>query len=449
MVNASVSELRELSAAEIARAVNAGELGAAEVVGAHVEALSELSQLNALITGCPEQALRRAAEGVAGPLAGVPLLVKDLFDTARLRTTYGSKIYADYIPKQTAAAITLLENAGAIVIGKANLHEFAWGTTSQNPHWGYVENPARPGRVAGGSSGGNAAALAAHVSALGLGTDTAGSVRIPSACCGTVGFKPPHGEVSLLGCLPLSPTFDVAGPMARTVADCALAYSVLSRKSVPRPRIDGLVIGLLEHSPRMSPHEPGDVTAVHLESHLERQVEQLEALGARVVVAALLEPEADVIPILLFEAAVAHRDTFPARRDEYGADTRLKWDVARRVPAIDVYEAQRVLPRWRERARAEPPVDLFLSPTLGIEPPPIDVWEPDVRVQMVTNTRSFSFLGWPAIAIGDFQLAGRDDSTVLAAALAWEQAYGPPSIQRADGGGDNEDSVPGRVVGAG
>ena len=232
-----MSDIRTLSASEIARAVNHRELDPVEVVEVHAAALAELDELNALITSCADEALARARRGVTGPLAGVPILVKDLFDTAGVRTTYGSKIYADHVPSRTAAAVDLLERAGALVIGKANLHEFAWGTTSQNPHWGYVGNPVRPGHVAGGSSGGNAAALAAGVGTIGLGTDTAGSIRIPSAACGTVGFKPPHGIVPMDGCLPLSQSFDVAGPMARSVADCALAYSVLGGQPCPAPAL--------------------------------------------------------------------------------------------------------------------------------------------------------------------------------------------------------------------
>jgi len=169
-----LNELRLLSASEISQAVTARELSAREVVEAHLEGADEIAPLHALITSCPEQALARTTEGVTGPLAGVPLLVKDLFDTALIRTTYGSTIYRNHTPDRTAAAVALLEEAGAVVIGKANLHEFAWGTTSQNPHWGFVQNPVRPGHVAGGSSGGNAAALAAFVSTIGLGTDTAG-----------------------------------------------------------------------------------------------------------------------------------------------------------------------------------------------------------------------------------------------------------------------------------
>ncbi len=385
--------------------------------------MGEIAELNALITSCAEQAMARAASAVSGPLAGVPLLVKDLFDTAAVRTTYGSKIYADHVPERTATAVGLLENAGAIVIGKANLHEFAWGTTSQNPHWGFVQNPFRPGKVAGGSSGGNAAALAAFVSAIGLGSDTAGSVRIPSACCGTVGFKPAHGRVSLEGCLPLSPTFDVAGPMARSVVDCALTYSVLAGRPLPAPRIAGLVIGVLEGGDRVSRHEPQGEAGMSTDFDLKTEIGILESLGARVLPARIPEPKQDLIPILLHEAAVAHRETFPARATDYGDDTRVKWEAARSVPAIDVYDARLELPAWRERARAQAEVDLYLTPTLATPVPSIDVWEPDVRVLMVANTRVFSLLGWAAISIGGIQLAGPDEQTLLAAALALEAAH--------------------------
>jgi Asp-tRNA(Asn)/Glu-tRNA(Gln) amidotransferase A subunit family amidase len=151
--------------------------------------------------------------------------------------------------------------------------------------------------------------------------------------------------------------------------------------------------------------------------------DRLAALGAHVVDAELPMPEADIVPIFLAEAAVAHRQHFPAQRDRYGNDVQLKLDAARDVRAIDVYEAKRALTKWRAQARAIPEVDLVLTPTLGAEVPPSDVWEPDVRVQMVSWTRSFSFLGWSAIAIGGMQLAGRSDDVVLAAALAYEEAY--------------------------
>jgi aspartyl-tRNA(Asn)/glutamyl-tRNA(Gln) amidotransferase subunit A len=394
-----------MSAATVAAEVNAGRLGAEEVVRECLAAIEEHSDLNATITVCAEAALSRARERRRGPLAGVPFLPKDMFDTAGIRTTYGSRIYAEHVPDATASAVAALEEAGAVPLGKANQHEFAWGTTSQNPHYGFVRNPVRPGHVAGGSSGGNAAALATGMCALGLGTDTGGSVRIPSACCDTVGFKTALGKVPDAGCFRLSESFDTIGPMARTVRDCALAYSVLSGDPVPPPRLEGLVVGVLAPTPHAA---------------------RLEALGARVVEARLPEPRSDIGPLFMFECAVAHRDTFPSRREEYGEDTRAKWDLARAVRAIDVYEARLALPEWRDRALTEPAVDLVVSPTLGMEVPPIDCWELDVRIPMTVHTRPFNFLDWPAVSVADLQIAGRSHATVLGAALAWEEAYGPP-----------------------
>jgi aspartyl-tRNA(Asn)/glutamyl-tRNA(Gln) amidotransferase subunit A len=415
--------LAALSAVEVARGVNAGDLSATEVVEAHVAALDSLASLNALITPCAERALERARAGLSGPLAGVPLLVKDLFDTEGVRTTYGSSIYADHVPDRTARAVSLLEEAGAVTIAKTNLHEFAWGTTSQNPHYGYVGNPRRPGCVAGGSSGGNSAALAAGVGTLSLGSDTGGSIRIPSACCDTVGFKPSHGVVPLDGCFPLSPSFDVAGPMARSVADCALAFSVLSGQPVPEPRLDGLVIGVIESPPQMSPLDPGAVPSGEVPS-IAGALPKLEALGARVEPATIAPPAADVVPVFLRECSLSHRTTFPSRRDEYGPDTRLKFGLALEVPERAVAAAYEELPRWRERTRAASGPDLYVMPTLAGKVPPIDVFEPDIRAAMVGYARLFSFLGWPAIAIGGLQIAAKEDATVLAAALAWEDAYG-------------------------
>src|SRR5438132_3427625 len=151
---------------------------------------------------------------VEGLLAGRRLLVKDLIDTAGVRTTYGSRIFADHVPDRTAPAVQRLLDAGAVLVGKASLPEFAWNVTGQNPWYGTVHNPLHPGRTTGGSSSGNAAALAAGLCDLGLGSDTGCSIRLPSACCGTVGLKTRWGSVPTGGVFPLCPTLDTVGPMA-------------------------------------------------------------------------------------------------------------------------------------------------------------------------------------------------------------------------------------------
>jgi aspartyl-tRNA(Asn)/glutamyl-tRNA(Gln) amidotransferase subunit A len=169
---------------------------------------------------------------------GIRLAVKDLFDTAGLRTTYGSILFADHVPERTAEAVARLEAAGYANVGKTNLHEFAYGITSYNPHFGDVPNPVAPNRTAGGSSAGSAAALAAGLADAALGSDSGGSIRIPAACCGLVGFKPSRGLVALEGCFPLAPGFDHAGPMGRDVETCARMLESRRHPVTPTARLD-------------------------------------------------------------------------------------------------------------------------------------------------------------------------------------------------------------------
>jgi aspartyl-tRNA(Asn)/glutamyl-tRNA(Gln) amidotransferase subunit A len=190
--------------------------------------------------------------------------------------------------------------------------------------------------------------------------------------------------------------------MARSVRDCALIYSVLTGRPIPAPRLAGLRVGVL--------------APTGLEDELCR-------LGALVEEVRLPEPEADPMAVFATECALTHLPWFPARRDEYGPDAQAKLDAAHRVTAVDYRRGLAALRGLRRRARIHPAVDLFVSPTIGTDPPSADCWEPDVRPAMLKYTRVFSYLGWPAIAIGNLQLAGRDDATVLGAALAWEQAH--------------------------
>jgi Asp-tRNA(Asn)/Glu-tRNA(Gln) amidotransferase A subunit family amidase len=365
--------------------------------------------LNAVITEI-EPAVARP-----GPLSGRRLLVKDLIDTAGIRTTYGSRIHSDHIPAETASAVRRLVDAGAVLVGKANLHEFAWGVTSQNPWYGTVQNPSRPGRTAGGSSGGNAAALAAGLCDLGLATDTGCSIRLPASCCGVVGLKPSWGRIPTDGVFPLCPTFDTVGPMARTVADVAAAWAVLAGERVPVPRLRGLKVGLLTRAPSVGgPGLPSNRAA-------EQYVGRLEALGARVVEAEIPEPPDDTWPVFFREAADSHRATFPARAAEYGENVRGKLEAAQAVTTADAAVARASVERWRTY---RPAVDLYVAPVLGAEIPPVDCDELEVRLTASAFLRPFNVLGWAALAIGDLQLAAPADETVLAAGLAWECAEG-------------------------
>jgi Asp-tRNA(Asn)/Glu-tRNA(Gln) amidotransferase A subunit family amidase len=350
-----------------------------------------------------------------GPLHGLRLVVKDLIDVAGVPTTYGSRIYADHVPERTAPAVVRLVQAGAVVTGKANLHEFAWGVTSQNPWYGTVQNPRLPGRTTGGSSGGNAAALAAGLCDLGLGTDTGCSIRLPASCCGVVGLKPSWGRVPADGVFPLCPSFDTVGPMARSVAHVAAMWSALTGEPVPPPKLAGMRVGLLTKPPSVGgPAQPENRAG-------EEYVERLEALGATVSEASIPEPTDDTWPLFFHEAAASHRATFPERAGEYGENVRAKLELAQAVDPGDVDRARDAVAAWRTY---RPDVDLYVAPVIGVDVPPVDCDELDVRVPLTAFLRPFNVLGWAALAIGDLQLVAPRDEVVLAAGLAWERAAG-------------------------
>jgi aspartyl-tRNA(Asn)/glutamyl-tRNA(Gln) amidotransferase subunit A len=355
------------------------------------------------------------------PGPGIPLAVKDLFDTAGLETTYGAALFAGHVPTETATAVERLEAAGYAVVGKTNLHEFAYGTTSENPHFGDVANPTAPGRVAGGSSGGSAAALAAGVADAALGTDSAGSIRIPSACCGVVGHKPTHGLVPLDGCWPLAPSFDTAGPMARDVDTCERMLGALAPEYRPRPldSLEELAVG---------------VAWTELAEPLVRgRVEEaVERFPRRRRVELPLVP-VETYAFFMREAADVHRELFATNADLYGEDVRIKLERCFAVRDADVERAARLRSEYREQVEeALAGVDLVLTPTLPVVAPPLGrgvaPGDLDVRETLIRFTYPFSALGWPALALpcgaaedglpASLQIAGRagDDALVLAAA---------------------------------
>jgi aspartyl-tRNA(Asn)/glutamyl-tRNA(Gln) amidotransferase subunit A len=318
---------------------------------------------------------------------GIPLAVKDLFDTAGMVTTYGSIIFEDHVPAATAEAVRRLEAAGYANAGKTNLHEFAYGITSQNPWYGTVPNPIAPGRTAGGSSGGSAAALAAGLADAALGTDSGGSIRIPSACCGTTGFKPSHGLVSLEGCYPLAPSFDHAGPMARDVRGCTRMLEAL---------VDGFEPRALEDL------EEVEVGVAWTEPAEPLVRERVEELATRFPRRRRLElPFAEEIgPVFMREVAGIHGELFAAESERYGDNVRFKVGKALAL-GDDRYErAAAERERYRERmAELCAGVDLVLTPTLAFVAPPADIVELDHRAATIRFTFPFNALGWPALAL--------------------------------------------------
>jgi aspartyl-tRNA(Asn)/glutamyl-tRNA(Gln) amidotransferase subunit A len=321
------------------------------------------------------------------PAAGIRLAVKDLFDTAGLVTTYGSIVFADHVPERTAVAVRRLEEAGYANVGKTNLHEFAYGITSQNPHFGTVPNPIAPGRIAGGSSGGSAAALAAGYADAAVGSDSGGSIRIPAACCGVVGFKPTYGLVSLDGCFPLAPGFDHAGPLARSVGACAEMMQALTASFEVRQ-----IESLEEVSVGVAWTELAD-----------------PLVGERVAEAAQLLPRSRALElplpegvgaVFMREVADVHRDLFREHADDYGENVRTKIERCLAVTDEEYEQALRALDDYRERcAGIVAEVDLVVTPTLPCVPPPADVVELEVRERLILFTYPFNCLGWPALAL--------------------------------------------------
>jgi aspartyl-tRNA(Asn)/glutamyl-tRNA(Gln) amidotransferase subunit A len=397
IVPRQMDALHTWPARRIAAAVRARELSAEEVTRHHLHRIAEHEDLHAIVTLTADNALTRARDSPVGPLAGVPLLVKDIFDTAGVRTTYGSGIFRDHVPVRSATSVRRLLDAGAIMLGKANLHEFAWGVTSRNRAYGAVVNSARPDRIPGGSSGGNASALAAGLCALGLGTDTGASIRLPAAACGVTGFKPAFGSVPADGLWPLAPSFDHVGPLARSLDDCALAFDVLRGAPLPLPDHSGLRV---RH-----------VAAADLVPTTEGF---LEAAG--------LAPAPDLVRLHLAECAEVHREIYAEHRDAYDDDLHAKIAVGFAVAPEERAALVAGLHAWSEACASECPWDVLVSPVFPGELPPADVPATiELTDRMTAYTRPVNWLGWPSAVTADGTMhTGRDEAAVLSHALAWE-----------------------------
>jgi aspartyl-tRNA(Asn)/glutamyl-tRNA(Gln) amidotransferase subunit A len=325
---------------------------------------------------------------VDDPPDGIRLAVKDIFDTAGIRTTYGSLVFEDHVPETTAEAVVRLEDAGYADVGKANLHEFAFGMTSENPHYGTVPNPIAPGRIAGGSSGGSAAALAAGMADAALGSDTAGSIRAPSACCGTVGFKPTFGFVPTAGCFPLAPTFDHVGPMARTVADCVRMMTALAPDLDPVPDIG-----------------PDDVEVAfawlgEADPLVRARVEEAAATfpSRRELNLPAMPP--GVQHVRMRETGETHMKLFSDYRDRYGHDVAEKLDRCLEVTDREYEAGLETRERYRERvAELMRGVDVILTPTLPMVAPPVGIGDLALRGRLTQFTYPFNAIGAPALAI--------------------------------------------------
>jgi aspartyl-tRNA(Asn)/glutamyl-tRNA(Gln) amidotransferase subunit A len=350
------------------------------------------------------------------PPAGVPVAIKDLLDTEGLVTTYGSILFAEHVPTRSAASVVLLEAAGYGIAGKTNLHEFAYGISSQNEHFGTVPNPRYPGYLAGGSSGGSGAAIAADDVELALGSDSGGSIRIPAAWCRIVGFKPTYGLVPAEGCFPLAPSYDHVGPMASTVAGCVELMQALV------PAFEPTVVESLEEL---------DVGVAWLEEADPLVRERVAEAAARFPRSRPLDfefPDPDENKLFMREVADVHRGLYPEYADDYGESIRWKLELCAAVTDREVASAERLRSDYRERCEeAFGGLDLLVTPTMVGVPPLATADERALRGRGVRLTYPFNCLGWPALAIpcgpaedglpASVQLVGRpgDDARVLAA----------------------------------
>ena len=388
-------------------------------------------KLNAYITVTAELALAQAQKAELelfaprgrkghrdrGPLHGIPISLKDNICTKGIRTTAGSKILKDFVPKEDAAVVGQLREAGAVLLGKTNMHEFAYGVTSNNPHYGPVRNPWDPSRIAGGSSGGSAAAVAAGLCYGSIGTDTGGSIRIPASLCGISGLKPTWGRISCQGIVPLSPALDCAGPLARNVGDVAtltgILYSRVGRESnmakLSTWRADArkFCLGI----PRQLFF---DALSSEVRSAFDAALRELSRAHVTTIdisIPLLDETEDAGNHIAWTEATLYHRQQgyFPARAAEYGDDVRSRLEMGNRVLAVDylrALEMQRQFVQQLHLALVEADVDAMVFPSTAVEAPRLDqetirfgTREYPARALLLRHNRPANLAGVPAISL--------------------------------------------------
>jgi len=450
-----------LTIRELAPLLRAGKLSPVELARATLARIErENPRLNAYLAVFHDEALEEAREAereiragrYRGPLHGIPVSLKDLFHMRGRRTTAGSKILAEFIPDADAAAVERLRAAGAVIVGKTNLHELAYGITNNNPHYGPTRNPHDTARIPGGSSGGSGAAVAAGLCAASLGTDTGGSIRIPASFCGVVGLKPAFGRVSRRGVFPLGRSLDHVGPLARSAWDAAAVLQAIAghdpadQASADHPvpdflseielGIQGLVIGVPDNYffDRLDPE---------VEAAVRSAIAAMERAGARlepITLAGIAEATEACYLLLLAEAAALYEKELRDRPQDFGSDVRALLEQGRQAPATDYAKA--LLERrefQRELNGVFQKVDLMVTPAAPVTAPLIGQAEvrvqdhsEDARLASTRLVRAFNMAGVPALSLPcgrdarglpvGLQIIGRpfDEATVLRAAQACE-----------------------------
>ncbi len=442
---------------ELAQCVRRREVSPVEITRACLERIEKVNPaLNAFITVMAESALAeaRVAEGEIlrgewrGPLHGIPVALKDLIDTAGVRTTAASALYKDRIPTHDAEVVRRLRQAGAVIVGKNNLHEFAYGGSSLVSHFGDVHNPWDVGRIAGGSSGGSAAAVTAGLVYAAIGTDTAGSIREPAALCGCVGLKPTYGRVSSRGVIPLSSSLDHVGPLAATVADAAIVlqaiagYDSADITSADAPVADYSAAWREDAKPLRVGVLRGyffDDLDPEVASAMEHALRGIQTLVAEVKEVKLDVPTDRTLQ--LAESYAYHAESIARSPELYQAETVRRIRKGEAVTAAEYIQSRRELEEARRSiGQAFADVDVLVTPTMPMPAPAIadlkaspEALRP-AELKLLRNTRPFNVWGLPAISVPcgftqsglpiALQIAGphwRED-LVLRLAHAYEQA---------------------------
>jgi aspartyl-tRNA(Asn)/glutamyl-tRNA(Gln) amidotransferase subunit A len=456
--------LANLSIAAAGRALRAGEYSPLELTEAYLQRIERLNPtINAYITITAERALEDAQRATAemaagklrGPLHGIPIAHKDLYETAGIRTTAGAKIHAQHVPTNDCTVARKLREAGSILLGKLNTHEYAYGVTTDNPHFGATRNPWDLDCSPAGSSGGSGAAIAAGMACAATGSDTGGSIRMPASVCGVVGLKPTYGRVSKAGVLPLSYRFDHAGPLTRTVEDAALmlnaiaGYDPLDANSVRIPVEDftsalamgvrGLRVGVVRNY-FFDQLEDGVGAAI------EQAIAELQRLGAiisEIHIDSIPEGLGGLFNFMHVEAQQIHARSVATRPQDFGEDVLAL--LALFTPTVeDVMTGLRGSDALTvAMATALDKVDILLTPTtpvtavrIGQDSVRYGGLQESVTAAMVRCTAPFNATHLPALSLPcgfnqaghpiGLQLAGRsfDEATVLRVGHAYEQATG-------------------------
>lgn len=424
MKSRSESELAFLSIEQASELLRRGKVSPVDLVESALERIQRLNPaFNAFVTVLSEPARKqaRAAEREIargrwrGPLHGIPLSLKDNFWTRGIRTTAGSKILKDFVPGEDSEIALRLARAGAIVIGKTNMHEFAYGITSENPHFGSPRNPWDRERITGGSSGGSAAAVASGMGLGSFGTDTGGSIRIPSALCGLTGLKPTFGLASVAGTIPLSESLDHVGPLARSAVDACLLLEATAG-DYPKGKVRPHHAKLRRKPRRLRLGRPREYFFDRLDGEVRGQIEaaleRFRSLGARVETVEIpgLARATEAGTIIAFAEAARYHERqgwFPSRAGEYGEDVRGRLEMGRDVRATDYLraleaklETQRAFDAALERFDAiVAPASPIPAPRIGELELKIEGAKESVRSLLVGTSRPANVSGHPAMSI--------------------------------------------------